>query len=164
LPSNFKGRHSGGQGATRVGQIGWEVTERFDPNSVARGSQYLAECDAIARHLPPKPQHNAMTADTLNCLKLINSSLWLSKQWAPSIEMASTAYQSWVTAPRLLLKTSGKTWFLFQRLSVAVRRFNAVCYTNSIGHRQGDFSNLPKHTYNVELFICVCINVSRRWQ
>jgi len=39
-----------------------------------------------------------------------------------------------------------ETTFLFQRLSIAVQRFNAVSYTFSFGLTQSDSARLPKHT------------------
>lgn len=39
-----------------------------------------------------------------------------------------------------------ETSFLYQRLSVAVQRFNAVCLANSFSHGPDDFTNQPKHT------------------
>ena len=39
-----------------------------------------------------------------------------------------------------------ETSFLFQRLSVAVQRFNGVCFTNSFGHLQDQFFDHPRHT------------------
>ena len=39
-----------------------------------------------------------------------------------------------------------ETSFLFQRLSVAVQRFNAVCFSNSFSLDHTDLANRPKHT------------------
>ena len=39
-----------------------------------------------------------------------------------------------------------ETSFLYQRLSVAVQRFNAVCFANSFSHGPDDFINQPEHT------------------
>ena len=39
-----------------------------------------------------------------------------------------------------------ETSFLFQRLSVAVQRFNAVSFSYSFGLAQVDVAHLPKHT------------------
>jgi len=39
-----------------------------------------------------------------------------------------------------------ETYFLFQRLSVAVQRFNAVSFTYSFGLTQFEAAHLPKHT------------------
>jgi hypothetical protein len=39
-----------------------------------------------------------------------------------------------------------ETSFIFQRLSVAVQRFNAVCLTNSFSHDHTDLANRPSHT------------------
>jgi hypothetical protein len=39
-----------------------------------------------------------------------------------------------------------ETSFLFQRLSVAVQRFNAVSFTYSFGLTQFDAAHQPKHT------------------
>jgi len=39
-----------------------------------------------------------------------------------------------------------ETFFLFQRLSVAIQRFNAVCFTNSFGNVQAQFFDQPRHT------------------
>jgi hypothetical protein len=39
-----------------------------------------------------------------------------------------------------------ETFFLFQRLSVAVQRFNAVSFTYSFGLTQFDAARQPKHT------------------
>jgi hypothetical protein len=39
-----------------------------------------------------------------------------------------------------------ETSFIFQRLSVAVQRFNAVCLTNSFSHDHTDLANRLSHT------------------
>jgi len=39
-----------------------------------------------------------------------------------------------------------ETFFLFQRLSVAIQRFNSVCFTHSLGNAQSRFLDLPGHT------------------
>ena len=39
-----------------------------------------------------------------------------------------------------------ETSFLFQRQSVAVQHFNAICFANSFGHALDDSVNQPKHT------------------
>jgi hypothetical protein len=36
--------------------------------------------------------------------------------------------------------------FLFQRLSVALQRFNSICLSNSFCHDNTDFTTRPKHT------------------
>jgi hypothetical protein len=40
---------------------------------------------------------------------------------------------------------SRETSFLFRRLYVAVRRFNAVCFNNSFSHDHTHLANRPKH-------------------
>jgi hypothetical protein len=42
-----------------------------------------------------------------------------------------------------------ETSFLFQRISVAIQRFNAVVFSNSFSHTFDNTANLPKHTYRV---------------
>ena len=42
-----------------------------------------------------------------------------------------------------------ETSFLFQRLSVAIQRFNAVVFSNSFCHTHDNTANLPKHTHRV---------------
>jgi hypothetical protein len=39
-----------------------------------------------------------------------------------------------------------ETAFFFQRLSAAVQRFNAVCFSNSFDHTHDDTANQPRHT------------------
>jgi len=47
--------------------------------------------------------------------------------------------------------------FLFQRLSVAVQRFNAVSYTFSFGLTQSDSARLLKHTIEFNFFYTICL-------
>ena len=39
-----------------------------------------------------------------------------------------------------------ETSFLYQRISIALQRFNAVVFSNSFGHIHDNTANLPKHT------------------
>ena len=54
-----------------------------------------------------------------------------------------------------------ETTFLFQRLSVAIQRFNAVSFTNSFGLTQSDSAHLPRHTeaHHSSIFFChkICL-------
>jgi len=39
-----------------------------------------------------------------------------------------------------------ETSFLFQRISLAIQRFNGVIFSNSIRHTDDNTASLPKHT------------------
>ena len=42
-----------------------------------------------------------------------------------------------------------ETSFLFQRISIAIQRFNAIVFSNSFCHNLDNSANHPKHTYRV---------------
>jgi len=42
-----------------------------------------------------------------------------------------------------------ETSFLFQRISVAIQRFNGVIFSSSFCHTDDNTASLPKHTYRV---------------
>jgi len=52
------------------------------------------------------------------------------------------------------------TSFLFQRISVATQRFNAVIFSNSFCHTDDCTASIPRHTYRVLLFLLAnCFNL-----
>lgn len=154
---------------------GVTVPCRFDVTVIDTVAPPTSQCFSLARHLLTMPQHNTKTADTPNCLKLIIFPHCLSMgpskvgtrvrvhdsspHLYSSVEMASTSCQNRATAPRTCYWIYPReTSFLFQRLSVAVRRFNAVCSPTHALSWPGPRRLRKPAAARLALFIYVFIN------
>jgi len=71
------------------------------------------------------------------------------------LDLSSSAI--WVIEFLGSLMTHEKTSFLFQRISVAIQRFNAVIFSNSFCHTDDNTSSLPKYFCRVKFFITICL-------
>jgi len=54
---------------------------------------------------------------------------------------------------------SQETSFIFQRISVAIQRFNAVIFSNSFCHTDDNTASLLEHTYRVYFFYNILLNL-----
>jgi len=99
--------------------------------------------------LPLKPQHSAKKS---NNAEIAQTHLFytLAFESMGPINVAGLEFISdLLNRMSRVIDDPRETSFLFQRISVAIRRFNADIFSNSFCHTDQNTESLPKHTFRV---------------